>query len=111
MDKTQIIMGVLGLLMTIFGSLTGYVFYGHITLEATVSNHELELGQGKSERLDLWGKYNVAGKTFTDFLVQDANDKADIRIEIKDVEIHSKDVELLQSERWMEYWKEQAQGK
>ena len=98
-------------IMGILGSLIGYVFYGHIQLEATVSVHDIQMEQGISERKDLWGKYNDAGDMFGDFIVKDANDKAEIRLEIKDVQLHSKDVELKTTARWMEYWKEKAQEK
>jgi len=67
-DTNQILMGILG-------SLVGYVFYGHINLEATVSVHNIELLQGKSERRDIWNKYNEAGASYMVHMIEDAREK------------------------------------
>ncbi len=90
------------ILMAILGSLVGYVFYGHIRLEATVGVHDIEINQGESERIDLWGKYNDAGEKFMDFLIQDAREKESLREEI----IKN---DLKHTEYWLEYYKHKSQ--
>lgn len=46
------------ILIAIIGSLVGYVFYGHIQLEADVSVFRERQQQQESEIDDLWEKYN-----------------------------------------------------
>jgi hypothetical protein len=92
------------ILMAIVGSLTAYVFYGHINLEAKVDTIQTKQNQVLSEQRDLWGKYNDAGEMITNFMINDAREKEQIKETIKDVE-------LRESERWLEYWKERAQSK
>ena len=56
-----------------------------------------------SEQRDLWGKYNDAGEMITNFMINDAREKEQIKETIKDVE-------LKETQRWLEYWKDKAQS-
>ena len=44
--------------MAVVGSLTAYVFYGHINLTAKVETVDVRTKQSEVEIDDLWGKYN-----------------------------------------------------
>ena len=58
----QIIVGLLGLIMTILGSLVGYIFYGHIHLEADHQTTKVlvmdELEDHDGQLKDLWRMKN-----------------------------------------------------
>lgn len=86
-DTNQILMGILG-------SLVGYVFYGHINLEARVSGIVIEQAQGKSERRDLWGKYNDAGASYMQHMISDAREKEQIKEDILTVRLEEANREL-----------------
>lgn len=88
------------ILMAILGSLTAYVFYGHINLGAKVETIETKQEQVRSEQRDLWGKYNTSGETITNFMINDAREKEQIKESIKEVQ-------LQETTRWLEYWKEE----
>jgi|GEM_PF-4240016 len=92
------------MIMAVAASLTGYVFYGHINLNAKVDTIETKQVQVMSEQRDLWGKYNSAGETITNFMINDAREKEQIKETIKDVE-------LRETQRWLEYWKKKAEEK
>ena len=44
--------------MGVLASLTGYIFYGHISLAAKTETIETKQNQVLSEQRDLWNKYN-----------------------------------------------------
>jgi len=91
------------ILMGILASLCGYIFYGYIGLSAKVDTIETKQNQVLSEQRDLWGKYNDAGEMITNFMINDAREKEQIKETIKDVE-------LKETQRWLEYWKDKAQS-
>jgi hypothetical protein len=86
-DTNQILMGILG-------SLVGYVFYGHINLEAKVSGLIIEQTQGKTERVDIWKKYNNAGAQYMEHMIQDAREKEQIKEQILQVKLEEANREL-----------------
>ena len=86
-DTNQILMGILG-------SLVGYVFYGHINLEAKVSGILIEQAQGKSERVDMWTKYNNAGESYMIHMIEDAREKEQIKEQILQVKLEEANREL-----------------
>ena len=88
-DTNQILMGILG-------SLVGYVFYGHINLEAQVSVHDIKITSGKAERVDIWNKYNDAGEKMMSFMIEDARQKEQLKEQILQVRLEEANRELQQ---------------
>ena len=88
-DTNQILMGILG-------SLVGYIFYGHINLEAKVAGLVIEQTQGKSERVDIWNKYNDAGENYMIHMIDDAREKEQIKEQILQVKLEEANRELEQ---------------
>ena len=86
-DTNQILMGILG-------SLVGYVFYGHINLEAKVSVIEVQQTQGKAERVDIWSKYNSAGQSYMVHMIEDAREKEQLKEIILQVKLDEANREL-----------------
>jgi hypothetical protein len=86
-DTNQILMGILG-------SLVGYVFYGHINLEAKVSVHDIQMKQGISERKDIWNKYNDAGEAYMIHMIEDAREKEQIKEQLLQVRLEESNREL-----------------
>ena len=86
-DTNQILMGILG-------SLVGYVFYGHINLEAKVSVQEIQMEQVQSELRDVWGKYNDAGESYMIHMIDDAREKEQIKEQILLVKLEEANREL-----------------
>lgn len=86
-DTNKILMGILG-------SLVGYVFYGHINLEAKVAGIIIEQTQGKSERVDIWTKYNDAGEAYMIHMIEDAREKEQIKEMILQVKLEEANREL-----------------
>lgn len=89
-------------LMGILASLTAFMFYGRINDAAQIQLLLQEKEQAKSERVDIWGKYNVAGKEYMEHMIADAREKEQLKEQILQLD-------LKETERWMEYWKEKAQ--
>lgn len=79
------------IMMGIVGSLTGFVFYGHINLKARVDTIETKQNQVLVEQRDLWGKYN-----------QEADYK------INSIRTYYKDKLRDESEK-VEFWKQKFQ--
>ncbi len=88
MDSNKVIPIIIGVILTVVGSLVGYVFYGHIQLDAKVSTMESKQEQVISEQRDLWGKYNDEAMYKVEFMKEYYIDKVD------------------NEKRWGEYWKE-----
>jgi hypothetical protein len=63
------------IVMAVMASLTGYIFYGHINLEATVSTMDAVQVQSASELDDLWGKFNGGQKMFFDNAIKEMDYK------------------------------------
>ena len=82
------------ILIAILGSLVGYVFYGHIKVESTVGGIVIEQSQGKSERINLWGKYNDAGASYMEHMIEDAREKEQLKEEILKVRLEEANREL-----------------
>lgn len=80
--------------MAILGSLIGYVFYGHIALEAKVSVLEIQLEQVRSETKDIWGKYNSAGQQMMDYMIDDARQKEQLKELILQLKLDETEREL-----------------
>jgi hypothetical protein len=87
-DSNKVIPIVIGVVLTVVGSLVGYVFYGHIQLDAKVSTMESKQEQVIGEQRDLWGKYNDEAMYKVEFMKEYYNDKVE------------------DEKRWGEYWKE-----
>lgn len=88
MTSEKVIPIVIGIVLTVVGSLVGYVFYGHITLEAKVLTMDSKQKQVIGEQRDIWGKYNSEAMYKIEFMKEYYNDKVD------------------NEKRWGEYWKE-----
>lgn len=88
-DSNQIIMGI-------FGSLLAFMFYGRIQDAADIVKLTGEVEQHKGELRDVWGKYNDAGKTMMDFMIEDARQKEQIKEEILKVRLEEANRELEQ---------------
>ena len=82
------------IMIVVLGSLISYVFYGHINLEATVSGVVIEQAQGKSERVDIWNKYNTAGEQYMKHMIEDAREKEQIKEMILQVKLEEANREL-----------------
>jgi len=78
----------IGVILTVLGSLVGYVFYGHINLSAKVETINTRQDQVIGEQRDLWGKYN-----------EDMDDKIDFMKDYYEFKVDNES-------RWTEYWKE-----
>lgn len=76
------------MVMAVVGSLTAYVFYGHIKTSALVDTIVTKQEQVIGEQKDLWGKYNAEAMYKIEFMKEYYNDKVD------------------NEKRWGEYWKE-----
>ena len=97
-------MNMTNAVMAIMGSLLAFMFYGRIQDAADIIALKGEVGQAKSELRDVWGKYNSAGAQFMEHMIEDAREKEQIKEMVKDAQ-------LIETERWLEYWKEKAQNK
>jgi hypothetical protein len=86
-DTNQILMGILG-------SLVGYVFYGHINLEADFKTIKTKQEQVITEQRDLWGKYNSAGQSYMKHMIEDAREKEQIKEQILQVKLEESNREL-----------------
>lgn len=90
--------------MGVFGSLLAYMFYGRIQDASDIQALKQEMEQVKSEQRDIWTKYNIDQEQemlifqkSAEFMVLDANQKADIKAEIKRVELDN-------TARWLDYY-------
>jgi len=86
-DTNQIVMGI-------FGSLLAFMFYGRIQDAADIVKLTGEVEQHGSELRDVWGKYNEAGKTMMDFMIDDARQKEQIKEQILQVKLEEANREL-----------------
>jgi len=76
------------MVMAVVGSLTAYVFYGHINLSADIKPIGTRLEQVESEQKDLWGKYNDEAMYKIEFMQEYYKDK------------------VANEKRWSDYWKD-----
>ena len=76
------------IVMAVAGSLTAYVFYGHINLSAKVETINTKQEQVVGEQKDLWGKYNAEAMYKINFMQEYYTDKVE------------------SEKRWSNYWKE-----
>ena len=76
------------MVMAVVGSLTAYVFYGHINLAAEVKTVVTKQEQVVGEQRDLWGKYNNEAMYKVEFMKEYYTDKVN------------------NEKMWAEYWKE-----
>lgn len=90
-------------LMLIASSLTGYVFYGHISLQAKVETMQAKQDQVLSEQRDIWTKYNndIENKfkmleKFMEFQLKEQEDKAMLKEEIDALRIEMLEREIIQ---------------
>jgi hypothetical protein len=74
-------------------SLVGYVFYGHINLEAKVETIDTKQTQVIGEQKDLWSKYNAEALYKIEFMKEYYEGR------------------LEDEQRWTDYWKEKAEDK
>ncbi|MGV7234623.1 MAG: hypothetical protein ACQ9ET_00050 [Nitrosomonadaceae bacterium] len=56
------------ILMAVLGSLSAFLFYGHIALQDEVDSMNTRLRQAESELDDIWAKYNDEQKSKFDFM-------------------------------------------
>ncbi len=78
------------MMMGVLASLTGYIFYGHISLAAKTETIETKQDQVLSEQRDLWNKYNA-----------DLDKKLEFMKEYYIYQIENE-------KRWTNYWKQKT---
>jgi hypothetical protein len=79
------------IMMMVTASLTGYIFYGHITLAAKVETVITVQEQSTSELDDLWSKYNDGQQMFVGHMMKEM------------------DYKVKQAEKWEGLYKEKYQ--
>jgi hypothetical protein len=73
LDMKTIVLGL-------FASLSSYLFYGHIKMEARVEAMDTRLYQAESELDDIWAKYNEGSDKEVAFLVDYYESRAAVRV-------------------------------
>jgi len=68
------------IMLAVLASLSSYLFYGHIKMEARVEGIDVRLIQAESELDDVWSKYNDGSDKEVAFLVDYYESRASVRV-------------------------------